>query len=192
MKKEKIKPNLKKNKILTIIFNTLQIISLILIIYTTSLVGKIETKWIVLGITILVMINALAIFLLDKLMKKTKIYKVIIFILVSLLLTGVQLYGSYLIYRTYNSLSSTNKSSVTYETNIVVMKDSKLKKIDDLKDKTIGIVVDETSIDGYVIGLEIIDENKLEKNSKIEEYTDISSMLKDLYYHQTIQVCLHQ
>ncbi len=181
MKKEKIKPNLKKNKILTIIFNTLQIISLILIIYTTSLVGKIETKWIVLGITILVMINALAIFLLDKLMKKTKIYKVIIFILVSLLLTGIQLYGSYLIYRTYNSLSSANKSSVTYETNIVVMKDSKLKKIDDLKDKTIGIVVDETSIDGYVIGLEIIDENKLEKNSKIEEYTDISSMLKDLY-----------
>lgn len=181
MKKEKIKPNLKKNKILTIIFNTLQIISLILIIYTTSLVGKIETKWIVLGITILVMINALAIFLLDKLMKKTKIYKVIIFILVSLLLTGIQLYGSYLIYRTYNSLSSANKSSVTYETNIVVMKDSKLKKIDDLKNKTIGIVVDETSIDGYVIGLEIIDENKLEKNSKIEEYTDISSMLKDLY-----------
>ena len=126
-------------------------------------------------------INIILVLLLRKLGKKEKKSNFIAFIILSLILAIIQLVVGYMIFRTYTSLANMNKDKITYTTAIVTKSDSKIENIENLKDTTIGIVVDESSIDGYIIGLEIIEEEKLEDNNEIKEYTDISSLVKDLY-----------
>lgn len=74
-----------------------------------------------------------------------------------------------------------NKNKVTYTSVVAVLKDSKLNDLGDFKDEKIGIVADKTSIDGYVIGTEIISDENLEKDNTVVEYDNFSSLVKDLY-----------
>ena len=116
-----------------------------------------------------------------KLFKANKKSTITISIIISIILILTQILLGYFIQRTYSSLNSMNKDKITYTSVIATKNTSNINDINDLKNKNIGIVVDETSIDGYVIGLEIIKEQKLEEKSKIKEYTDISQLVKDLY-----------
>ena len=131
-------------KAITLIMNILQVASLGYLIYSVSLIGKIETRLIILGVLIAILINFVSIYLLRRLTKKNKLIKVAIFILISILFIGVQAYAGYFVQRTYSSLNKANKNEITYETYIVTMKETKIKKIKDLKDKSIGIVTDKT------------------------------------------------
>lgn len=169
------------NKILTLIFNVLQLGACGFLVYSASLLSDIETKWVYLGIAVLILMNIAFIFFLRKLTKKPKVYKFIIFIALSLILTIAQAGLGYYVFRGYSSLNSINKSRVTYESNLVVMKNSNISKVDDLKGKNIGIVNDKTSIDGYILGLDIINDNKLNDIATVVEYESSSNLVADLY-----------
>ena len=176
----KTKPK-KKRKIALLIISLIPIISSILLIISIYMISGIENTIRYTAMILIFIINIILVLLLRKLGKKEKKSNFIAFIILSLILAIIQLVVGYMIFRTYTSLANMNKDKITYTTAIVTKSDSKIENIEDLKDTTIGIVVDESSIDGYIIGLEIIEEEKLEDNNEIKEYTDISSLVKDLY-----------
>lgn len=176
----KTKPK-KKRKIALLIISLIPIISSILLIISIYMISGVENTIRYTAMILIFIINIILVLLLRKLGKKEKKSNFIAFIILSLILAIIQLVVGYMIFRTYTSLANMNKDKITYTTAIVTKSDSKIENIEDLKDTTIGIVVDESSIDGYIIGLEIIEEEKLEDNNEIKEYTDISSLVKDLY-----------
>lgn len=172
------KPSLVK-KIGIILLNFLTFVSGIFLIYCLYKISGVEDKLRYIAMGVIFILNIALVFVVRKLFKKKKKVRSIIAIALSIIMIVAQSFLGYFLYRTYSSLDSINKDKITYTTAVLVMKDSKVEKIDDLKEKKIGIVIDETSIDGYVIGMEIAKENKLEKN--IKEYSNVTSLVKDLY-----------
>ena len=175
------KPKKSKKNIVINIISILPIISSVLLLATIYLISGVENTIRYIAMIIIFIMNIVFVLLLRKLGKKESKKKFTLFIILTLFLTILQLVLGYFIYKTYDSLDNMNKEKITYTTVIATKENSKIETINDLKDNKIGIVVDETSIDGYVIGLEIIDEQKLEDNNKIIEYTTPSELIKDLY-----------
>ena len=172
------KPSLVK-RISIILLNLLTFSSGLFLIYCLYKISGVEDKLRYIAMGVIFILNIALVFVIRKLFKKKKKVRSIIAIVLSIIMIVAQSFLGYFLYRTYSSLDSINKDKITYTTAVLVMKDSKVEKIDDLKEKKIGIVIDETSIDGYVIGMEIAKENKLEKN--IKEYSNVTSLVKDLY-----------
>lgn len=178
--------NTKKSKIngKKIIVNIMTILTLLacgLLIGSIYMVSGVENTIRYISMIIIFIINIILILLIRKFFKSDKKSKVAISIIICIILVIVQSLVGYFIIRTYSTLSNMNKSKITYTTVIATKSESKLNDINDLQDKKIGIVVDETSIDGYIIGLEIIKDQNLENDNEIVEYTDFSSLVKDLY-----------
>jgi len=172
-----------KNKKLQIALTILQIIcflSLCFASYSIFLIDGIETELRYIGISILLLLNIGVLFL-RKITKKGKIINNIIYIIIILLFIIAQFVLGFLIYKTYSSLNSINKESITYTSTLVVLSNSNYKAVDALNGKKVGIVVDKTSIDGYVLANEIIKKHDLSDNAIIVEYDDIVNLVKDLY-----------
>ena len=164
--------------------NLLTIITLasgIFLIASIFMISGIENTLRYVAMAVIFIINILLVLLISKFLNKEKKSKIVIAIVISLLMIIIQSFIGYFVIKTYTSLDSMNKEKITYTTVIAVKSDSKFESLDDLDKKKIGIVVDETSIDGYVIGLEIIDDENLEDESEVVEYTDFSTLVKDLY-----------
>lgn len=178
MKKERKKKE--PEKIIIIIFNILIFISMAFLMYTLSLISGIEKAIVIAGIITLFIINILLVILINKLNKKKSLIRYLIFLIFASILICGQCFLGYFIMKTYSSLDNMNKSKITYTGAVVSLKNEKYN-IDEIKNKKIGIVVDKTSIDGYIIGLEIINEKKLENNNTIIEYDSNSSLMADLY-----------
>lgn len=174
---EKEQKKKKKNKLFSIT-SILLVLSAIFLIYTITLISGIETEIRIIGIIAIILINIILMIVIHKLSKKRKISSKIILLICFIIGFSIQTLVGVFIYKTYSSIDNMNKNEITYESVIITLKDSKISK-NNLKDSKIGIVKDETSIDGYLIGLEIINENKLSKN--IKYYSDNSSMISDLY-----------
>lgn len=179
--KEEKKKLKKPIRIIKNIFSVANILSMAFLIYSIYLINGIETeiRFVVMGVILI--INLLFIILLRKIINKNKLIKFIIFIILSTILILGQSILGYYIFKTYSSLNNINKNKITYETAVVIKKDANILTIEGLKNKKIGIVVDETSIDGYVIGLEIIKEYELDSKNTIIEYESITELMKDLY-----------
>lgn len=177
---EKTKKINKKNIIITIL-NIITLLAAIFLIISIYMISGVENTIRYIGIIILFIINIMLILVTRKLFKANKKSTITISIIISIILILAQILLGYFIQRTYSSLNSMNKDKITYTSVIATKNTSNINDINDLKNKNIGIVVDETSIDGYVIGLEIIKEQKLEENNKIKKYSDISQLVKDLY-----------
>ena len=178
--------NTKKRKIngKKIIVNIMTILTLLacgLLIGSIYMVSGVENTIRYISMIIIFIINIILILLIRKFFKSDKKSKIAISIIICIILVIVQSLVGYFIIRTYSTLSNMNKSKITYTTVIATKSESELNDINDLQDKKIGIVVDETSIDGYIIGLEIIKDQNLENDNEIVEYTDFSSLVKDLY-----------
>ncbi len=172
------KPSLIK-KIGIILLNLLTFASGMFLIYCLYKISGVENKLRYIAMGVIFILNIALVFVIRKLFKKKKKVRSVIAVILSIIMIAAQSFLGYFLYRTYSSLDNMNKDKITYTTAVLVMKDSKAEKIDDLKEKKIGIVIDETSIDGYVIGMEIAKENNLEKN--IKEYSNVTSLVKDLY-----------
>ncbi len=178
MKKERKKKS--PEKIMVIIFNILIFVSMAFLMYTLSLISGIEKTIVIIGIITIFIVNILLVILINKLNKKKSLIRYLLFLIFASILICGQCFLGYFIMKTYSSLDNMNKSKITYTSAIVTLKDKKYN-IDEIKNKKIGIVVDKTSIDGYIIGLEIIKDKKLEDNNTIVEYDSNSSLMSDLY-----------
>ena len=112
------------------------------------------------------------IFLFSKRYKKYIINSVII----SILSIGFIILCIY-INKTYNIVDNMNKRMITYSTSLVVMKDTEFKND---KDFVVGMISDESNIEGNVLANKLIDKKKLDKID-IKYYDDNLEMLNDLY-----------
>lgn len=182
MKDNKEKNKIKKEiKIMSSIFIILIILTMAFLIYSIYLISGIETeiRYFVMILTLIV--NIVLILLLRKLIKKNTLAKYIIFIIISFILIGIQGVLGYFIFKTYSSLDNMNKDKITYTSAIVTLKDSKYDNVNSLKDIKIGIINDTTSIDGYILGKEIIKEYNLESKNTIVECETFTELIKELY-----------
>ncbi len=170
----------KKMKVVLTILQVLCFLSFVYIAYSIYLIEGIETEIRYIGIGVLFILN-IGVLLLRKITKKRKIINYIIYIILLLIFILIQLGLGYFIHKTYSSINNINKTSITYSSALVVLSDSKVKAVDALKGKEIGIVTDKTSIDGYILANEIIEKHKLGEIATIVEYDDIVTMIKDLY-----------
>ena len=163
------------------IFFILSVVSTICLTYSILRVANIEN-------ILRYMISALLIILLlfngfetYKLIWKGKNFGIILFGTIFMLLFIGECYACNTINNIYNSIDNIYKNTVTYSTDLISLKE---KNIDDIKKITsfkIGMINDETSIDGYQISKEIIDEYNLEKSNEIIYYESLSNVISALY-----------
>ncbi len=168
-------------KVISILFIVVQLLAMFTLLYSLYIIKGIETELRYVFMILVAIINIISIILTTKLLKKEKQSKFFIFVIIASIFIFAQAIGSYYILKTYSTLSSMNKNEITYTTAFVTLKNSKIKDITSIKDAKIGIVEDETSIDGYVIGKEVIKENSLEKNNTLVDYEDFTALVKGLY-----------
>lgn len=187
-KQVKIKDNNEKRsrskkaiKVISVLFIIVQLLAMFTLLYSIYIIKGIETELRYVFMVLVGIINIISIILTTKLLKKEKQSKFFIFVIVASLFIFAQAIGSYYILKTYSTLNSMNKNEITYTTAFVTLKGSKIKDISSIKDLKIGIVDDETSIEGYVIGKEVIKENSLEKNNTLVDYEDFTALVKGLY-----------
>lgn len=112
--------------------------------------------------------------------KKNKLRSYILYLILIIVFLAIQ----YFVYYNLNKFISTaegitNKYS-TYSTNLIVLKESNVKSISELKKEKIGMINDKNSIDGYIIGMEIIEKNNIDK-SNLVYYDDYNSLIDALY-----------
>lgn len=112
--------------------------------------------------------------------KKAKKVFYILFAITLIYSIGIS-FISYKVSAIYNKLTNITEdtSKETYSSSLVVKSDTKYKKIEDVKNKKIGILTDENSVEGFKIPHQIIEEYKI--NSKnIRNYDNYYSMVDDL------------
>ena len=87
-----------------------------------------------------------------------------------LLFSAVSLFAAFNINKIYGSIAKVTKTSdyITYSSSLVTLKESKAESLDDIGDEKLGILKDDTSIEGYIIPKEVIKNKSLE--NKTESY----------------------
>ena len=112
--------------------------------------------------------------------KKAKKIFYILFIIMFIYSLSIS-FVSYKVSASFNKLENMTEDNnkETHSTSIVVKKDAKYKDIDDIKDKTIGIITDKNSIAGYNIPHQIIEEEEIDTKN-LRDYDDFYSMIDDL------------
>ena len=155
-------------------------------IYELSLLSSIEDmiRYIVMGL--FAFIDLILILRVHRILhpKKKKVKKIkkhrgiLVFMLfysiICALLGGV-------IYYVYGEISGLNKEYVIYTSKLIVPKDSKVEKPNEMLDMKIAILEDEESIEGYKIPMDMVKEEKLEDENELVSYGDFTSMVVDLY-----------
>ena len=173
----------KKNKVLSITLTVLQILSFLAFLYlaySIYLINGVENELRYIGIAVLFLLN-LGVIILRKITKDRKVILVILYILLCLIFILGQSILGYYIHKTYQTINSINKDTVTYASSLVVLKSSNVKAVDALKNKKIGIVVNKKSIDEYILANQIVKNDKLDEIATVVEYDNITTMFKDLY-----------
>lgn len=186
MRKEKKENNSTKLHkswiILVFITIILSLIASIYSIYHILLLGPIEPviRYILVGI--LIIIDIFALYKVFKILKgKKKKRRPLLFIILMSFYIIINSVIGFMIGKVYGSLDNINKEYITYTTTLITMSNKEINSIDDVEELTIGIINDEESIEGYIISQEMIKENKITEKNDLEEYSDYSSMMADLY-----------
>ena len=163
------------------IFFILTIISTICLVYSILRVANIENilRYIISFLLIILLIfNGLETY---KLICKGKNIGIILFGTIFMLLFIGEFYTCNTINNIYSSIDNIYKNTITYSTDLISMKSNSINNIKDVKSLKIGMINDESSIDGYKIAKEIIKEYNLEKNNEIVYYKSLSEIINALY-----------
>ena len=183
----KEKSNLKTGKLIqtTLVFLfVLALFSSCFTIYEIYLLDSIENilRYIVIGF--LILLDILFFFKIRKYRKESKKAKKGLFAFLIILYTLICLAIGGIIYYVYGQIDHLNKNTVTYTSNLLVMSNSAINKIQDIRNMEIGILADKKNPEGYIIPQEIIKEQKLQDENEIKEYDDYTTMLVDLYSNE--------
>ena len=180
---KKINQRIKKKPLLifTIVFYVLFFLSSICITYLILKVANVENlvRYILVSLLILLLIfNGIQLY---KIIFKGKNLLIIIFgIILAILFVG-ESYTCGIINGFYSSISNIYKDTNVYSSSLVVMTNSNIKNIKDIKSLKIGMLKDTNSIDGYQIPLDIINEYNLNKNNEIVEFDSLGEIISNLY-----------
>ena len=168
-------------KISVTVITLLAVIVNCYLIYTIYLLNGIENKGRYLLMGLLLSIDLL---LIDECLKfarfKRKARYYTIFSAFSFIYIIISMSIGFYINKVYSSIDNVSKNYEVYSTSLVTLNDSSINSISDVKKLKIGIIEDTSSIDGYIISKEIIDENSLNDNELVN-YSGFATMLSDLY-----------
>ena len=164
-------------KIMFFIFNTLFFVSILSLTQGLLLLKKIETILRIIIIISVFIIYFIYIFISILLLfsKKNKLY-IVNSIFITILSISFIILSIY-INKTYNIVDNMNKKMVTYSTSLVVLKDTDFKNS---KDFVIGMISDETDIEGNILANKLLDKKNLDKID-IKYYDNYLEMLGELY-----------
>lgn len=113
----------------------------------------------------------------DLLLLLAKKNKTVIFTsFIVLVISAISFVGSISINRIVNILDSMSKDNILYTTNLIMLKDNKFQNDESFK---IGILDNETDVEGNILPKEYISNNKL--NNEIIEYGSNFELLEKLY-----------
>lgn len=113
----------------------------------------------------------------DLLLLLTKKHKtVIVSSFIVLIISSFSIIGSLAINRIYVLLASMNKETVVYTTNLISLNGTEFVNDDSFN---VGIINNETDIEGNVLAYELINKEKL--NVKVEKYDTYYELLEKLY-----------
>ena len=113
----------------------------------------------------------------DLLLLLTKKHKtVIVSSFIVLIISSFSIIGSLAINRIYVLLASMNKETVVYTTNLISLNGTEFVNDDSFN---VGIINNETDIEGNVLAYELINKEKL--NVKVEKYDTYFELLEKLY-----------
>lgn len=104
--------------------------------------------------------------------KKTKTF--IVLTIITLILTSGMGVGSYFIYKTFGTMRQMNKTTITYTTNLIMLKG---KTLDDKS--LLGMIKTEDDLEGHELANKLIEKEKLD--NKVKYYEDYMEMISDLY-----------
>lgn len=140
------------------------------------LLNNIETKIriIVLCVLVILLIIYTFIDLLLLLTKKNKTVVITSFFIV--LISAVSIIGSLAINKAYSLLSSLSKERILYTTNLISLNNTEFLNNANYK---VGIINNETDIEGNILAYELIDKNDLKVT--VEKYDTYFEMLEKLY-----------
>ena len=183
MKKTNKPTKTKKNvfiKPIVLILCTILILASIHILRTIAIFKNIETP---LRISIALLdIAAIFITVATKVFHSTNNKKLAIFGVILLLYCGGIFFTSTTVqglYKDIASISETNNNVNLHSSSLVVKKDSPITKIEEVKDKKIGIVKEEENIALYKLPMEIAKKYNLD-SSKFAKYGDHVSLIEAL------------
>ncbi|MBR3363233.1 MAG: hypothetical protein IKG40_04885, partial [Bacilli bacterium] len=140
-------------------------------IYNISLLNNVEDNLRLIGSIVLGLICLILLLLSIKYYKKHKNVK-LAFVIIFMLIIGIGGgMAGYLVSKGYTTLEKISDTSgyKTYSSSIVTLADNDASSIKDIKDEEIGMINDESSIDGYTIPKSIIKSENL--SNKIKEYS---------------------
>lgn len=142
------------------------------LIYNLFLLKDIEnTLRMIAGVAIGI-ISLILILLGIRYLKRYKKVRLILIILLMLVFASGELFVSYNIGKVYGSIQKVTHNSLytTYSASLVTLKDNKTESLEEIEaDEKLGMLEDETSIEGYVIPNEVLKKNSLD--NKTESYS---------------------
>ncbi len=150
------------------------------LIYNITLFNGIENFIRNCAIVILILLALVLILCSVNLKIKGKKIGLIIILVVMTIISIGELYVSSIAKKASDTLDNITSTKITYSTSIVTLKSNSYNSINDVKNKKIGMIDDETSIDAHVIAKDIIKEQKISENNIIV-YEDFYTMMDDLY-----------
>lgn len=113
----------------------------------------------------------------DLLLLLSKKHKtVIVSSLIILIISSISIIGSLAINKVYVLLASMNKETVIYTTNLITLNNTEFSNDETFN---VGIINNETDIEGNVLAYELINNEKL--NIKVEKYDTYFELLEKLY-----------
>lgn len=152
------------------------IVSYAFLFRSLLLLNGVETKLRIIVLCVLGIIILLYSFL-DLLMLLTKKHKSVIFSsFFVMIISSACIIGSLAINRVYSLLDSISKTDILYTTNLIALKDTEFVNSSDF---TVGMINNETDVEGNVLAYELIEEENLEVT--VEKYDTYFELLEKLY-----------
>lgn len=140
------------------------------------LLNNIETTLRVIALSVLGVLLLLYI-IGNLLLLMSKKNKTVIFLsFIALLIAAVSLIGSLTINKVYGILDSMSKDKILYTTNMILLNDKEFSNTNDFK---VGILNNETDVEGNILPKEYIKKEKLKVN--VTEYDSNFELLEKLY-----------
>ncbi len=172
--------NKKTRKIILTILFIFALCSSIFLIYNILRLGPIEQGLRYILVAVLVFIDL--IFYLRVRLKIRKTSKKATILIIGLLFYClISLLVALVITYIYGTASGLNKKTTTYTSSLVVLQESNINDIKDVKNLKIGRLADKNSIEGYQLAIQIIKEKNLSKTNEIITSDSYLSLLQSLY-----------
>ncbi len=117
-----------------------------------------------------------------KCIKKNKTKSYVFYFIFLIISIALQIFVTININKISSSISKITSSESGYSSSIVVLSDSSYESIDDIKDNdaSIGIVYDEDNQEGYILPMQIVEEEEIDEDN-IVSYDTYTDLLNDLY-----------